>query len=168
MRKTRIWCLRTKTENLYKVQTLKNLQQQLDYSANFPDFITPCPQEALSLLIAGFSEGLWQVLLTASASEEVLWLHLAFVLCEETLQSLCSGKHSSAASFQQCQWVCRLFLNLSSYPLFPQLPNSRSSQELREIHCRNSEALVPLTALILPSEEWRLDVYLQPESQKDA
>lgn len=54
MRKMRIWYLRTKTENLYRVQTLKNLQQQLDYSANFPDFITPCLQEALSLLTAGF------------------------------------------------------------------------------------------------------------------
>lgn len=72
MRKMRIWCLRTKTENLYMVQTLKNLQQQLNYNANFPDFITPCPQEALSLLILGFSEGLWQVLLTLSVSEEVI------------------------------------------------------------------------------------------------
>lgn len=68
----RIWCLRTETENLYKVQTLKNLQQQLDYSVNSRDFITPCPQEAFSLLIAGFSEGLWQVLLTVSVSEEVI------------------------------------------------------------------------------------------------
>lgn len=92
------------------MQTLKNLQQQLDYSANFPDFITPCPQEALNILIAGISEGLWQVLLKLSFSEEVIRLHLAFVLCEETHLFPCSGKHNSTTSFQQCQWLCRPFL----------------------------------------------------------
>lgn len=150
MRQMRIWCLRTKTENLYRVQTLKNLQQQLNYNANFPDFITPCPQEALRLFTAAFSESLWQVLLILSASEEAIWPHLTFVLCEETHLSLCSGKHSSTTSFLQCQWVCRpFFSNLP--PLLCLLLNSRPSQE-RVKH------LSLLTALIPPSEEWRLDV----------
>lgn len=168
MRKMRIWCLRTKTENLYRVQTLKNLQQQLDNSANFPDFITPCPQEALSLLIAGFSEDLWQVLLTLSVSEEVIWLHLAFVLCEETHLSQCSGKHNSTTTFQQCQWVGRpfffifppllYFLLPSVYFLNPRTADLASNKEKYTTDI--VKHLYLLTALILPSEEWRSDVYV--------
>lgn len=146
MRRMSKWCLRSKTDSLlYAMQSLKNLQRQLDYGPNFPACIMPSPQPALSLHVIGFSEDVQKdsVQSRSVVSEEVMGSHLTFLLCVKTHLPLCLKRHSSATGFWVnglFSWFFSSFLLSSIY--FPN-PCTAALARNEEEHIRDSEAPCP-------------------------